>query len=203
MTKDCFGCGSTLEKSLVYYPKNGNLHKGFCDFCNSWNYFHEDGSCKDPPLNEVLKVDDHKGFISGITKYVESVKPSFCDECISNQTIVMQIMANYLPEENDPDYQILLNNSSNYKKDLESRYPLVCSRCAPSVERKLLKVNKRLWSMVKANSDPKTIATAKRYLPSPSIGIALVLVLCLCLGLYCEWLRLSKRTSDSLIVRFS
>jgi hypothetical protein len=39
----------------------------------------------------------------------------------------------------DPNYQALLETLPDYKASLETRYPLVCERCMPLVEEKLLK----------------------------------------------------------------
>lgn len=194
MNRQCHGCGSVITKSLVYYPKNGNLQKGFCSFCSSWNYFEVDGSYKDPPHTDVVvKQINNEEMKKSVENY------SFCDECIRNQTIVMQIMANYLPEEDDPEYQRLLLNSIDYKKDLESRYPLVCSRCAPNVNRKLLKVNKRLWSLISANADPKTIASVRK-IPFKYLLVAIVVFFGV--ALFFDWVKLSKRVNDTIIVIF-
>ena len=197
MTKSsyrCHGCGSILSKSLLYYPINGKLHKAFCEDCSCWSWFDQQGFYKDPPLTEILNGMQSKPHSKNFKSISDN---SFCEECSRNQTIVMQIMASYLPDETDSEYDHLLKNYNNYKKELETRYPLVCCKCAPFVQRKLLQVNKKLWSMVKANTDPKTITASK---PKSSYFFVLVVVLALATCLFYDWIRLSKRVSDCIII---
>ncbi|PVF94500.1 hypothetical protein CPB86DRAFT_788989 [Serendipita vermifera] len=63
----------------------------------------------------------------------------FCHECTVNQTLVTNMLANYLPLPSDPNYEALLATLPEYRASLETRYPIVCERCAPLVEEKLLK----------------------------------------------------------------
>jgi hypothetical protein len=201
MAKECHGCGAILKKALEYYPHNGNLQKGYCDFCNSWSFFDLNGFYKDPPSKIVMNSFSSQALTSSLKNLnasTASTDSSFCNECIRNQTIVMQIMANYLPQEEDSDFEILSRNSSKYKKDLESRYPLVCNNCLPNVERKLLKVNKRLWSMVKKNADPKTVASVGRLVSPQTAGVGLVFGVAL--GLFYDLFKFSKFVNDCIIV---
>lgn len=189
MSVECIGCGSILTKSLLYYPSSGKLHKGYCKNCNSETYFEPNGEYKDPPLNDILT--------DAVPQTAKDTRDSsFCHECIRNQTIVMQIMANYLPDESDPEYDQLLQNYSSYKREVESRYPLVCAHCKPFVNRKLLQVNKRLWSMVKDNTDPTTVQTLA-FGNGPLLIVGIVIGICF----FLDWIQMSQRTSNFIIVR--
>lgn len=46
----------------------------------------------------------------------------------------MNMLANYLPDEDDPSYPTLYANYPDYLSSLHARYPPVCSNCQPAVE---------------------------------------------------------------------
>ncbi|KAJ2712435.1 hypothetical protein H4R19_002754, partial [Coemansia spiralis] len=62
---------------------------------------------------------------------------AFCASCQRNQELVRQILAVYLPDEDDPDYQSRFDQADEYAQALRRRYPLVCRQCQ-------LRVNERL-----------------------------------------------------------
>ncbi|KAG0226354.1 hypothetical protein BGW42_003689 [Actinomortierella wolfii] len=61
----------------------------------------------------------------------------FCKTCRNNHRLTYQMMSAYLPDEDDPDYERLLNNIEHKRKVLEQRYPPVCDECLPKVEQVL------------------------------------------------------------------
>ena len=58
----------------------------------------------------------------------------FCGACQRNQTLLTNILAEYLPDEDDPKYEAFLASYDAYKKELEDRYPQVCATCLPRVQ---------------------------------------------------------------------
>lgn len=58
----------------------------------------------------------------------------FCDTCQHNQTLVANILAEYLPDEEDSKYQKFIASYDAYKSELEDRYPQVCQNCLPRVQ---------------------------------------------------------------------
>lgn len=67
-------------------------------------------------------------------------KSPFCRQCRTNQTLQIALLAGF-PVDDDGDGDGTEPGSSafphllpEYKASLESRYPIVCSSCAPSVE---------------------------------------------------------------------
>lgn len=68
-----------------------------------------------------------------------SAKSPFCTSCTTNHTIVINLLANYLPDEADPNYLELLSSLSEYKDRLYKRYPPVCARCEPVAEEEIRK----------------------------------------------------------------
>ena len=55
----------------------------------------------------------------------------FCQRCLTNQQIYTRAIAEYLPDEDHPDYQKFENGLEAYKKRLEEQYPQVCAKCEP------------------------------------------------------------------------
>jgi hypothetical protein len=65
----------------------------------------------------------------------------FCDTCQRNQTLFTNLLAEYLPDENDPAYSKYLDSYEDYKIELEDRYPQVCSDCLPRVQAQIRNAN--------------------------------------------------------------
>ncbi|KAF9972648.1 hypothetical protein BGZ73_004212 [Actinomortierella ambigua] len=61
----------------------------------------------------------------------------FCRTCRNNHRLTYQIMGDFLPDDDHPDYERLLGNIENKRKALEQRYPPVCDECLPKVEQVL------------------------------------------------------------------
>jgi len=61
----------------------------------------------------------------------------FCRTCQTNQTLYLNLLSNYLPDEDDPNYDQLLAQLPEYKESLALRYPLVCADCSGNVEEQL------------------------------------------------------------------
>nr|XP_019051149.1 hypothetical protein I302_01598 [Kwoniella bestiolae CBS 10118]OCF30079.1 hypothetical protein I302_01598 [Kwoniella bestiolae CBS 10118] len=67
----------------------------------------------------------------------------FCHSCLANQTLIMNMLANYLPDDDDPSYPMLYADLPNYLAKLHSRYPPVCRNCQPAVDEALRKSDHR------------------------------------------------------------
>jgi hypothetical protein len=61
----------------------------------------------------------------------------FCRTCQTNQTLYLNLLSNYLPDDDDPNYDQLLAQLPKYKDSLGIRYPLVCADCSGNVEDQL------------------------------------------------------------------
>jgi hypothetical protein len=61
----------------------------------------------------------------------------FCRTCQTNQTLYLNLLSNYLPDDDDPSYEQLLAQLPEYKESLAIRYPLVCAGCSGNVEEQL------------------------------------------------------------------
>ena len=66
-----------------------------------------------------------------------AVASPFCQTCTSNHKFYTAALADYLPEEHDREYAKALAQLPIFKRQLEDRYPLVCSNCADAVSNRL------------------------------------------------------------------
>lgn len=69
--------------------------------------------------------------------------PVFCDVCSRRQTLLIHALAEYLPEKGHPQYKKRLSEYPEYKKYLETRYPMACEACSGRAEIELLKQERR------------------------------------------------------------
>lgn len=58
----------------------------------------------------------------------------FCNTCQRNQLLLNKTLAEYLPDEDDPEYEKYANSLDAYRDELEDRYPQVCQDCLPRVQ---------------------------------------------------------------------
>nr|XP_018259669.1 uncharacterized protein I303_07737 [Kwoniella dejecticola CBS 10117]OBR81827.1 hypothetical protein I303_07737 [Kwoniella dejecticola CBS 10117] len=72
-----------------------------------------------------------------------STKSPFCHSCLANQTLIMNMLANYLPDDDDFSYPSLYSELPNYLVKLQYRYPPVCRNCQPAVDEALRKSDHR------------------------------------------------------------
>lgn len=67
----------------------------------------------------------------------------FCHTCQANQTLVVNLLATYLPDEGDPAYADRLASLESYRASLYERYPPVCALCQPGVDAGLKRADQR------------------------------------------------------------
>ena len=61
-------------------------------------------------------------------------EPLFCNTCQRNQLLLNKTLAEYLPDEEDPEYDKYASSLHAYRLELEDRYPQVCQHCLPRVQ---------------------------------------------------------------------
>ena len=69
------------------------------------------------------------------------VASPFCQTCTSNHRFYTAALAEYLPEEHDLEYSKALAQLPTFKRQLEERYPLICSNCADDVSNRMMSNN--------------------------------------------------------------
>jgi hypothetical protein len=62
----------------------------------------------------------------------------FCSTCIKNQQLLTEALSNYLPAPEDPAYAQYEASLPTYRRNLEDRYPPVCTTCEPAVRQRIL-----------------------------------------------------------------
>jgi hypothetical protein len=65
----------------------------------------------------------------------------FCDTCLRNQRLYTNLLAEFLPDEDDAEYEKYLAAYDDYKVELEERYPQVCKDCLPRVQAQIRSAN--------------------------------------------------------------
>ncbi|KAL4069741.1 Ima1 N-terminal domain-containing protein [Scleroderma yunnanense] len=58
----------------------------------------------------------------------------FCHTCQTNQMLLVNLLSNYLPPPQHPDYATRHEQLPAYRESLHKRYPPVCAQCLPAVE---------------------------------------------------------------------
>jgi hypothetical protein len=61
----------------------------------------------------------------------------FCDTCQRNQMLVQNMMAEYIPDDDDPEYNKYVASADSYRTELEQRYPQVCDHCIGPVREQI------------------------------------------------------------------
>lgn len=116
-----------------------------CQDCEAWNFFDRKGEVVDAPARVVaapraqpVPVQPSQTFAHPGASSSNFNPPDqnqiFCQTCLTNQRIVTESVASYLPDEDDPLYPQYERNLSTYKANMEEQYPQICKKCAPKVQ---------------------------------------------------------------------
>ncbi|KAF4548037.1 Ima1 N-terminal domain-containing protein [Elsinoe fawcettii] len=162
----CFYCGSKSP-----HRKGDKIDRFQCAQCEGTNYLDEHGDITDVPHEPVAtptRPDQRYAVprepsLSPPQHKDNNDDPLFCKHCLTNQHFLSQRLADYLPDEDHPRYEEFLVAYPTYKKDLEKRYPPVCSGCEPKVKERLKKTSYAAKSDILARSLGKQSQNAVRY----------------------------------------
>ncbi|KAF2273244.1 uncharacterized protein EI97DRAFT_469808 [Westerdykella ornata] len=124
----CFYCNNVARNEQPGIPRAWT-----CPRCEAVNYLDQNGQITDPPADATTTPQPVR------VQYVPerppplvmtaSTQSPFCDQCQVNQTIVNKAMAEYIPDEDDPEYEQHVATATAYREELETRYPPVCENC--------------------------------------------------------------------------
>ncbi|KAF9400464.1 hypothetical protein BGX21_004240 [Mortierella sp. AD011] len=105
-----------------------------------------DGSLNEEVSDRVARsLKNRKRPSSGVSnKPVEN--DFFCEMCNGHQRVVYQLLSNYIPDEEDENYDAYYENADTYKRQLEERYPMACAKCMEKVQKELAQQNYRIKS---------------------------------------------------------
>ncbi|KAG8631094.1 hypothetical protein KVT40_000234 [Elsinoe batatas] len=151
----CFYCGGKSP-----HRKGDELDRFQCASCEGTNFLDENGDITDVPHDPIAtpsRTDrkyavQREPSLSPPNRVDDSADSLFCKNCLTNQHFLSQRLADYLPDEEDPRYDEFLAAYPAYKKDIERRYPPVCSKCEPRVRERLKKTSYAAKSDILARS---------------------------------------------------
>lgn len=134
----CHFCGARSA-----HGKSSGVREFQCASCEAVNFLDEHGSIVDTPASVVVRQQQqHTAPIPTVTRPLPDTlehqqKPAFCSACTRNQRFYLETLSNYLPDEDHPDYNKFEAALPKFKRELEARYPQVCTKCAPQAQAKI------------------------------------------------------------------
>ncbi|KAH7032297.1 Ima1 N-terminal domain-containing protein [Linnemannia elongata] len=152
-------CWSCLRPSWLHRgQRDATPHDWTCLNCQTHQRRDKDGNIESVPemfdstLNEDIseriarsRTSRNRARHNGSTPS-DSQDDVFCDKCSSNQRVIYQLLSNYIPDEDDENYEAFFENADAYRRQVEERYPLVCSDCLDRVQQRLSQQNYRIKS---------------------------------------------------------
>ncbi|KAG9068916.1 hypothetical protein KI688_011212 [Linnemannia hyalina] len=152
-------CWSCLRPSWLHRgQRDASPHDWTCLNCQNHQRRDKDGNIESVPemfdstLNEDTSERIARSRTSRNRARSNGSTPSssqddvFCDKCSSNQRVIYQLLSNYIPDEDDENYEAFFENADAYRRQVEERYPLACSDCLDRVQRRLSQQNYRIKS---------------------------------------------------------
>ncbi|KAK3847088.1 MAG: Ima1 N-terminal domain-containing protein [Linnemannia gamsii] len=173
-------CWSCLRPSWLHRgQRDATPYDWTCPNCLTHQKRDKDGNIESVPemfdstLNEDTseriarsRMSRNRGKSNGVTS-TTSQDDIFCDMCSGHQRVVYQLLSNYIPDEDDENYDAFFENAESYRRQLEERYPLACSNCLDKVQKKLSQQNYRIKSSLLnatlSKSRGVAISATKRY----------------------------------------
>ncbi|PBL01191.1 hypothetical protein ARMGADRAFT_415350 [Armillaria gallica] len=136
----CFFCNTPT--ALPKDPRNFR-----CNNCGCWNRYDATGEIlsSEPAMHdESLNLRSFSKRASPNKERLPTMygKGPFCHTCQTNQMLLMNLLSNYLPDPDNPEYERRVEMLPEYKESLHIRYPPVCANCLPSVEDEIQTKNK-------------------------------------------------------------
>ncbi|KAH7885929.1 Ima1 N-terminal domain-containing protein [Phlebopus sp. FC_14] len=136
----CFFCQSSISPA----PFDPRCFR--CPQCSCWNRYDANGEImSDEPAmhDENLNAKSFAKRASPNKYRLPSAygKGQFCHTCQTNQMLLVNLLSNYLPSPQHPDYAKRLEQLPTYRDSLHIRYPPVCSSCLPAVEDEIQRKN--------------------------------------------------------------
>jgi hypothetical protein len=102
----------------------------------------------------------------------------FCNTCQRNQILLNKTLAEYLPDEEDPEYATYEASLPAYTAELEERYPQVCQACLPRVQDQIraagyaAKADNLRRMIDKSQKHSRTVHTSRQTLTLVVIALA-------------------------------
>lgn len=183
---------SYLASSSATTISTGTPTNWFCSSCHCQNVATEDGAPAEQytrpmwdeewnrhrsqlmrhtqPRPPGPSKSDKMSVIASLNPHSGRERFTFCHTCQTNQVLTLNMLSDYVPSEDDPEYQQRLDRLPEYQASIAARYPAVCSNCAPRVQEKITERDQfaRSWSLGKWLELRKK--TSKGELAPPNVG---------------------------------
>ncbi|KAI0008406.1 Ima1 N-terminal domain-containing protein [Xylariaceae sp. FL0662B] len=141
----CFYCG---RRSKLRFEGQKSF---VCSICDATNWLDEHGDITDPPSAtssiDRIQVQYAVPRSAGVRSpspllppdRTSSEEPVFCTTCLRNQHMLTSSLAQFeWPDDvSSAEYAVRERKYFALRKDLEKRYPQMCNKCMPKVEKKL------------------------------------------------------------------
>ncbi|KAI1381635.1 Ima1 N-terminal domain-containing protein [Hypoxylon crocopeplum] len=140
----CFCC---LRRSKLRFEGQKSF---VCSNCDATNWLDEHGGIVDPPTTSSVERSQVQFAIprpsaprspsrSISPDGIDAEKSVFCDTCLRNQHMLTSSLAQFEwpDDQNSLEHVAREKKYWNLRKDLERRYPQMCAKCEPNVEKKL------------------------------------------------------------------
>ncbi|KAF2625622.1 hypothetical protein BU25DRAFT_345820 [Macroventuria anomochaeta] len=131
----CHFCNQQSRHTVSHVPSTY-----LCPQCDAVNHFDERGTITDPPTEEIATAASPScHYANALPRSSSPIVPPeppslFCNSCQRNQLLLNKTLAEYLPDEDDPEYDKYASSLDAYRNELEHRYPQVCQDCLPRVQ---------------------------------------------------------------------
>ncbi|KAJ7654983.1 Ima1 N-terminal domain-containing protein [Mycena polygramma] len=131
----CYFCQSPIH-SLPKDPANFR-----CPYCNCLNRWVDGHIVSDEPAMHDENLNSRafsKRAVPRTDRLPTMYGPNvFCHTCQTNQMLLVNLLANYLPENAGPESDQRMQTLDEYRESLHLRYPPVCESCQPAVEEEI------------------------------------------------------------------
>ncbi|KAF1960365.1 hypothetical protein CC80DRAFT_466166 [Byssothecium circinans] len=134
----CHYCNLTSRNEHGGIPR-----QWLCPNCDATNYLDERGNVTDPPIEATASAAHSLQYARSRsptpTMHVSSslTNSPFCETCQHNQFLLNKTIAEYIPDEDDPQYAQYVKSADEYRAELEERYPQVCEDCIDRVQERI------------------------------------------------------------------
>ncbi|KAG1177444.1 hypothetical protein G6F70_002479 [Rhizopus microsporus] len=160
---NCWYCN---HDSYITLGKRETQEYWLCAFCGSENARSQSGEVIDPPpLVPENKLQRFANFIEENPTPNKS-KYSLCNDCQEKQLLKLNLLRDYIPDENDPEYKKKCKTAAAFKESLDKQYE-ICESCQKMLQQlkaedASLFMSKRLELLLEDNKRygvPITIST--------------------------------------------
>jgi phage FluMu protein Com len=169
---NCHFCGARSA-----HAKGSGIPEFQCASCEAINFLDSKGNILDTPYTAAAPTPQKtkQKLFGSFTRDPASdparghqAQQVFCNACLHNQQVYNESLANYLPDEDHPQYAEYEEALPRWKKALEERYPQICVACAPKAQ---LKINRADYYSVTDNLNKTHIKASRRRGASPAPAV--------------------------------